>query len=116
MPAETKKNPILEDYKNFINEIVQKQMLILGPQIAFDKAKNISGLSIDTAGTVISLSGDPYLVVKNLIDEYSSLSREITQAVLCSIIEKYPALKEAFSRAITKIELYCPYLLEEGQI
>jgi hypothetical protein len=111
---ETKNNSILEDYKSFINEMVQKQMVIIGPQIAFDKAKNIPGLSIDAAGTVISLSGDPYLVVKNLLDEYSSLSQPITQTILCSAIEKYPALKEIFGRAATKIELSCPYLLEEG--
>jgi len=108
---ETKNASQMEDYKRLINELVQKQMIIIGPQIALDQAKRVSGLSVDAAGSVIALSGDPYLVVKNLIDEYSSLSHPITHSIMCSLIEKYPSLKETFSRAITKIDISCPIKL-----
>lgn len=109
--AETKNNETLEDYKHFLSELIEKQMLIIGPQIGLDKAKRIPGLTVDEAGKVVEISGDAYLVVKNLIDEYSSLSQPITQSVLCLLVEKYPKIKDAFGHAITKIELYCPVTL-----
>lgn len=101
----------LNDYKSFASELIKKQMLIIGPRIALDKAQVIPGLTVDSQGTVSALSGDSYLVVKNLIDEYSALSLPVTHSVLCRLIEKYPTLKEDFSKAISKIELSCPIQL-----
>lgn len=111
MLSETKNSALLQDYKNFISDVIQKEMVIIGPQIAYDKASNVAGLSVDTAGTVISLNGDPYLVVKNLLDEYAALSQPVTQSVVFGVAQKYPTLKEVFSKSVTKIDLISPIKL-----
>ena len=48
-----------EDYKNLINEIVAKQILILGPDIVLMKAKNVSGLRLSDRGEGLELQCEP---------------------------------------------------------
>jgi hypothetical protein len=42
-----------------INEIIQKQSVILGPQIAVLKAKSVPGITVDSNGKVTDVSGIP---------------------------------------------------------
>ena len=45
-------------YLALINEIIDKQAIILGPEISLLKAKNVSGLVFGNEGKVVDLEGD----------------------------------------------------------
>lgn len=82
-----------EKYIALINEVIQKQSIILGPEIAVLKAKNISAFSISDDGKVTDISGDPHAALQKLIDEYVSLAGQIVKNALGSIFEKYSDIK-----------------------
>lgn len=81
-------------YISLISEIITKQAVILGPDIALLKARNVLGLMIDETGKVIDVKGDPSAVVEQLIDEYVQLSGQIVKSALSSIFTKYPNIKK----------------------
>jgi hypothetical protein len=82
-----------EQYKQMLTDLIKKQMVVLGPNIALDKARKVSGLKISDDGNVMSVAGDPQLVLKGVANEYMQLSEQITQMTLNSLVEKYPPLK-----------------------
>lgn len=81
-------------YISLISEIIEKQAVILGPDIAVLKAKNVLGLVIDENGKVTDVKGNPEDVVQQLIDEYVQLSGQIVKGALSSIFTKYPDIKK----------------------
>ncbi len=80
-------------YISLISEIIEKQAVILGPDIAILKARNVLGLEIDGTGKVTDLKGNPSDIVQQLIDEYVQLSGQIVKGALGSIFTKYPDIK-----------------------
>jgi len=82
-----------DDFKKLLTEIIQKQIIILGPQIAILKARNVSGLNVADDGTVNRIEGDPSSKLQELIDEYVSLSGLIVKKTMEPLLEKYPGLK-----------------------
>ena len=68
-------------------------MVVLGPNIALDKARKVAGLKISDDGSVLEVSGDPQLVLKGVANEYMTLSGQIAQMTLNSLLEKYPQMK-----------------------
>lgn len=85
--------PDNEEYAKMLTDLVQKQMVVLGPKIALDKARKIAGLSVSDDGKVISVSGDPRMILKGVANEYMALSGQITKMTLDTLLEKYPAVK-----------------------
>ncbi|HEY4480313.1 MAG TPA: hypothetical protein VJB58_02485 [Candidatus Paceibacterota bacterium] len=85
--------PTHEDYKSMLTEIIQKQIVILGPQIAVLKARNVPGITISDDGVVTDVSGSEQDTLQKLIDEYVSLSGEIVRNAVNSIFQKYPSIK-----------------------
>lgn len=81
-----------EQYTAIMSEIVAKQAVILGPEIAVLKARNVSGLSVDDGGKVTDVTGDPADALQDLINEYIALSGEIVKNVMKPIFEKYPEI------------------------
>ena len=81
------------NYRNLINDIIQKQTIILGPDIVLLKAKNVPGLFLDTTGKVERIEGDPQVVLHKLIDEYIALSGQIVKNILSPVFAKYPEIK-----------------------
>ena len=81
-----------EDYKKLIADIIQKQIDIIGPDIAVQKAKNVEGLEISDTGEVLDLSGDPPSVLQKLVDEYIALSGQIVKNILSPVFAKYPEI------------------------
>ena len=79
-----------EQYLSLISEIIKKQAVILGPDIAILKARSISGLVVDDKGSATSISGDPKAVIQNLVNTYVELSGLIVKNALSSVFEKYP--------------------------
>lgn len=82
-----------QQYINLINDIITKQMVILGPDIVLVKAGNIPGLKLDANGKVVTITGDPQQVLQKLIDEYISLSGLIVKSILNPVFAKYPEIK-----------------------
>ncbi len=83
----------IEDYLKLLTEIIQKQIVVLGPDIALVKARNVAGLEIADDGSVIKISGDPKEALQKLIDEYVSLSGLIVKKTMEPLLQKYPALQ-----------------------
>ncbi|MCL5666799.1 MAG: hypothetical protein M1383_03450 [Patescibacteria group bacterium] len=85
--------PDHEEYKKMLTDLIQKQMVVLGPNIALDKARKIPGLVVQDDGTVMDVDGDPQMVLKGVANEYMTLSGQIAQMTLNTLLEKYPAVK-----------------------
>lgn len=82
-----------DDYKKMLTDLIQKQMVVLGPNIALDKARKITGLVLNDDGSVQSVAGDPQMILKGVANEYMTLSGQIAQMTLNSLLEKYPGIK-----------------------
>ena len=81
-----------EQYAELISEIIKKQGVILGPEIAVLKARNVKGLTIDNLGKVTTVGDNPKETLQNLVDQYVELSGQIVKNALGSIFAKYPDL------------------------
>ena len=85
--------PDKEEYGKMLTDLIQKQMVVLGPNIALDKARKVQGLKVGDDGTVLEVSGDLQMVLKGVANEYMQLSGQIAQMTLNSLLEKYPQMK-----------------------
>ena len=83
-----------ENYNLLVSEIVAKQSLILGPDIAVLIARKVQELIIDGSGKVIEIKGDPDQALQKLVNEYVELSGLIVKNALGSIFAKYPTIKK----------------------
>lgn len=84
-----------EDYQALFSDLIKKQMVMLGPSVAVSKARKISSLTVAEDGSVTAVSGDAQAALKQLASEYMSLSGQIAQTTLTSLLEKYPEIKQA---------------------
>lgn len=84
--------PTKDEFKKILTEIISKQAVILGPQMAVLKARAVSGLIVSDSGEVTDIQGDEPTVLQKLIDEYVSLSGEIVKNAVNSVFAKYPTL------------------------
>ncbi len=87
-----------DQYKSIITEIIKKQIVILGPQIAVLKARGVSGLDVTDEGEVTNIEGEPHATLQALIDQYVELSGQIVKNALGSIFIKYPLIKEQLEK------------------
>lgn len=85
--------PDQEEYKKMLTDLIQKQMVVLGPNIALDKARKVAGLTISDDGSVKEVTGDLQMILKGVANEYMNLSGQIAQMTLNSLLEKYPEVK-----------------------
>lgn len=83
-----------EQYLALISEIIAKQSIILGPDIAILKARNVGGLEISDQGQVVAINGESSKILQSLINVYVELSGLIVKNALGSIFEKYPNIKK----------------------
>lgn len=81
-----------DQYAALISEIIKKQSLILGPEIAVLKARSVSGLMVDNDGKVTGVGDNPKETLQRLVDTYVELSGLIVKNALGSIFAKYPEL------------------------
>ncbi len=82
-----------EEYKKMLTDLIQKQMVVLGPNIALDKARKVAGLTVSEDGSIQGLTGDPQMVLRGVANEYMTLSGQIAQMTLNTLLEKYPEVK-----------------------
>jgi len=73
--------------------MIKKQIVILGPDIAILKAKNVQGLTVEHDGTVTSIEGNPQDLVNQLVEQYVALSGLIVKKAMEPLLSKYPSLK-----------------------
>ncbi len=85
--------PENEEYSKMLTDLIQKQMLVLGPNIALDKARKITGLSVSDDGRVLSIAGDSQTILRGVANEYMALSGQIAKMTLDTLLEKYPSVK-----------------------
>lgn len=83
-----------EQYKAVMSEIIAKQSVILGPEMAIMRAKKVFGIEVGDKGEVTSVSGEPADALKRLIDTYVELSGQIVRNALGPIFTKYPEVKQ----------------------
>lgn len=83
-----------EQYKSVMSEIIAKQSVILGPDMAIMRAKKISNIELGPNGEVKAINGDPAEALKQLIDSYVELSGQIVRNALGPIFTKYPGVAE----------------------
>ncbi|MHB8651970.1 MAG: hypothetical protein ACYC8S_02440 [Minisyncoccota bacterium] len=81
-----------DQYKALMSEVIKKQIVILGPQIAVLKARSVDALLVDDGGTITDIKGDPSDALEKLINAYVELSGQIVRNALGSIFTKYPAV------------------------
>ena len=62
------------DYQKVLTEVLQKQIVILGPAITLVKARNVEGVNIDDTGRVTSLEGDPHALSVKVLEQFRELS------------------------------------------
>jgi hypothetical protein len=78
------------DYKKLLTEVIQKQMVILGPTITLAKARNVKGLTIADDGTVTAMEGQPQELIQGLIDQFVQLSGLIVKKTMEPLLSIYP--------------------------
>lgn len=86
-----------EQYKNVLTDLIKKQMVMLGPSVALGTARKVTELIISEDGTVSEIKGDPKAAMNGLVQAYMTLSGQIAQNTLNSILDKYPELKKSSS-------------------
>lgn len=79
-----------EEYRRLIEEIISKQSLILGPEIAIMRARGVKNITVTEKGVVENIEGDYKEALHSLIDQYVELSGQIVKATLGTIFQKYP--------------------------
>lgn len=84
----------IEQYKSVMSEIIAKQSVILGPDMAIMRAKKIAEIEVGADGVVKNINGDAPEALKHLIDSYVELSGEIVRNALGPIFTKYPGITE----------------------
>lgn len=80
-------------YQNVLTDLIKRQMVMLGPNVALAQARKVTGLSVSDDGTVTALAGNPQEILSAVAKEYMALSGAIAQMTLESVIAKYPDVK-----------------------
>lgn len=80
-------------YQQILSDLIKKQMVMLGPNVALATARKVTGLVVADDGTVTELSGDSQVILSAVAKQYMALSGAIAQMTLESIIAKYPGVK-----------------------
>lgn len=83
----------LTQYQNVLTDLIKKQMLMLGPNVALGQARRVGGMTVDDEGNVTQIEGDPQQVLSEVAKQYMSLSGQIAQMTLESVVAKYPDIK-----------------------
>lgn len=83
----------VETYKNMLSDLIKKQMIMLGPNVALGTARKVSGITVSEDGTVTDITGEPQIIMEGVANAFMSLSGQIAQMTLKTILEKYPTLK-----------------------
>lgn len=89
-----------EEYVALFNEIIYRQTVVLGPDIAIIIAKKVEGMTFSEEGKVTDYAGDPQKHLQQLINGYVNLSGMIVRKTIEPLLAKHPgAAAQAVSAA-----------------
>ncbi len=80
-----------EDSKKILTEVIRRQVAILGPDITIAKVKNVPGIQVNEKGEVLSIEGDPQVLLTALINQFVELSGLIVKKTMESILLSQPS-------------------------
>lgn len=87
-------NDTATNYQQLLTEALQKQMVILGPNLALTKARHVQGLTVSDDGHVTAIDGNPQEVSIKLLEQFRELSpimvKKTMKPLLDAIIASYP--------------------------
>jgi len=79
-------NNAATDYQKVLTEVLQKQIIILGPAITLTKARNVPGINIDNTGRVISLEGDGHAISVKVLEQFRELSPLLVKKTMAPLL------------------------------
>lgn len=79
-----------QNFKKLLTDVIQKQIVILGPAITLAKARNVKGLVVSDDGTVTDMQGSPQVLIQNLIDQFVQLSGLIVKKTMEPLLTAFP--------------------------
>lgn len=80
-----------QEFINLYNEIIQRQTVVLGPDIAVIIGRKVEGLKFSEVGKVEDYEGDPQELLQKLINGYVNLSGLIVRKTIEPLLAKHPA-------------------------
>ena len=80
-----------EEFVNLFNEIIQRQIVVLGPDISVIIAKKVGGLKFSEDGKITDFEGDPQEILQSLINGYVNLSGLIVRKTIEPLLAKHPS-------------------------
>ncbi len=80
-----------------LSDLIKKQMIMLGPNVALGTVRKVSGITVSEDGTVTDITGEPQVVMEGVANAFMNLSGQIAQMTLKTILEKYPTIKTQVS-------------------
>lgn len=79
-------------YLLLLSDIIAKQAIILGSEMAILKARSIAGLVVDNNGQVTDIRGDATQAAQKLINSYMELAGQVVRNAIDPIFAKYPQI------------------------
>jgi hypothetical protein len=111
--------PANTDYKKLLTDVIQKQMVILGPSITLAKARNVKGLTVADDGTVVNIDGQPQELIQGLIDQFVQLSGLIVKKTMEPLLSMYPSgVAETIAQTVSQTQgvVAPPIQAPEGEV
>ncbi|MCK9361139.1 hypothetical protein M0Q28_02815 [Patescibacteria group bacterium] len=78
---------ISDKSKTVLTALIQKQMTILGPNVAIGRARRVKGLTLGDDGVVTAIQGDAATVSQALVNEFIMLTGDVTRTLFESLIK-----------------------------
>lgn len=96
-----------QEFISLFNEIIQRQTVVLGPDIAVIIGKKVEGLVFSEEGKVTDFTGDPQQILQSLINGYVNLSGLIVRKTIEPLLEKHPsaAAKAVGAAAVSGVNM-----------
>lgn len=83
-----------QDYKSLISEYIKKQMIILGPVVAVEKARKVDKVKVEDNGEVTQIIGDGNEAMVMVESEYEGMIGSVANTVLLRILDKTPVVEK----------------------
>lgn len=71
-----------QDYKKLLTDAIQKQIIILGPQMTWLKIRSIPGITVSSQGVVTALSDTPQNIITHFLEQFRDLSSPLVKKTM----------------------------------